>query len=313
LTTYSRILSFLPSATEIIFELGLDDILKGVTHECNYPKRALQIPKIIEPSIDFEQLDSSDIDKKVREMSFKKEPLFKIDVDKIREIKPDLIISQNMCSVCAPFDKEIQRTVEILGYEPRNLVLNPSSLSEIFQSIIVLGKELDREQEALKVTSQLEERINKIKSILHDPVKKHLFDSRPKVLCLDWLNPFYVAGHWVPEMLDIVGAKGLNGQGGLDSHQINSTKIAQLDPNKVILMPCGFDITRTQKEYQKIKDSKWDSLRANREKEIYIVNSSAFFSKPSPRIVIGIEILSKIVHPEAFEDIRIPNSSFVQI
>jgi len=313
LTTYSRILSFLPSATEIIFELGLDDILKGVTHECNYPKRALQIPKIIEPSIDFEQLDSSDIDKKVREMSFKKEPLFKIDVDKIREIKPDLIISQNMCSVCAPFDKEIQRTVEILGYEPRNLVLNPSSLSEIFQSIIVLGKELDREQEALKVTSQLEERINKIKSILHDPVKKHLFDSRPKVLCLDWLNPFYVAGHWVPEMLDIVGAKGLNGQGGLDSHQINSTKIAQLDPNKVILMPCGFDITRTQKEYQKIKDSKWDSLRANRDKEIYIVNSSAFFSKPSPRIVIGIEILSKIVHPEAFEDIRIPNSGFIKI
>ncbi len=313
MTTYSRILSFLPSATEIIFELGLDDILKGVTHECNYPKRALQIPKIIEPSIDFEQLDSSDIDKKVREMSFKKEPLFKIDVDKIREIKPDLIISQNMCSVCAPFDKEIQRTVEILGYEPRNLVLNPSSLSEIFQSIIVLGKELDREQEALKVTSQLEERINKIKSILHDPVKKHLFDSRPKVLCLDWLNPFYVAGHWVPEMLDIVGAKGLNGQGGLDSHQINSTKIAQLDPNKVILMPCGFDITRTQKEYQKIKDSKWDSLRANREKEIYIVNSSAFFSKPSPRIVIGIEILSKIVHPEAFEDIRIPNSGFIKI
>ena len=313
MTTYSRILSFLPSATEIIFELGLDDILKGVTHECNYPKRALQIPKIIEPSIDFEQLDSSDIDKKVMEMSFKKEPLFKIDVDKIREIKPDLIISQNMCSVCAPFEKEIQRTVEILGYEPRNLVLNPSNLFEIFQSIIVLGKELDREQEALKVTSQLEERINKIKSILHDPVKKHLFDSRPKVLCLDWLNPFYVAGHWVPEMLDIVGAKGLNGQGGLDSHQINSTKIAQLDPNKVILMPCGFDITRTQKEYQKIKDSKWDSLRANREKEIYIVNSSAFFSKPSPRIVIGIEILSKIVHPEAFEDIRIPNSGFIKI
>ena len=313
MTTYSRILSFLPSATEIIFELGLDDILKGVTHECNYPKRALQIPKIIEPSIDFEQLDSSDIDKKVMEMSFKKEPLFKIDVDKIREIKPDLIISQNMCSVCAPFDKEIQRTVEILGYEPRNLVLNPSSLSEIFQSIIVLGKELDREQEALKVTSQLEERINKIKSILLDPVKKRLFDSRPRVMCLDWLNPFYVAGHWVPEMLDIVGAKGLNGQGGLDSHQINSTKIAQLDPNKVILMPCGFDITRTQKEYQKIKDSKWDSLRANRENEIYIVNSSAFFSKPSPRIVIGIEILSKIVHPEAFEDIRIPNSGFIKI
>lgn len=313
MTNYSRILSFLPSATEIIFELGLEDILKGVTHECNYPKRAQHIPKIIEPTIDFEQLDSSDIDKKVREMSFKKEPLFKINIDKIREIKPDLIISQNMCSVCAPFDKEIQRTVDILGYEPLNIVLNPSNLFEIFQSILVLGKELGREQEALNITAQLEERINTIKSVLLDPVKKHLFHGRPKVLGLDWLNPFYVAGHWVPEMLDIVGAKGLNGQGGLDSHQITPTNIVKLDPDKVILMPCGFDITRAKREYQKIIDSKWDSLRANTEKEIYIVNSNAFFSKPSPRIVTGIEILSKIVQPDAFEDIRIPNSSFVRI
>ncbi|MDF0682226.1 MAG: hypothetical protein P0116_14800, partial [Candidatus Nitrosocosmicus sp.] len=179
--------------------------------------------------------------------------------------------------------------------------------------ILVLGKELGREQEALNITAQLEERINTIKSVLLDPVKKHLFHGRPKVLGLDWLNPFYVAGHWVPEMLDIVGAKGLNGQGGLDSHQINPTNIVKLDPDKVILMPCGFDITRAKREYQKIIDSKWDSLRANTEKEIYIVNSNAFFSKPSPRIVTGIEILSKIVQPDAFEDIRIPNSSFVRI
>ncbi len=122
MTNYSRILSFLPSATEIIFELGLEGILKGVTHECTYPKKALEIPKIIGPTISFEELDSSEIDNKVREMSIKNEPLFKIDVDKIREIKPDLIISQNMCSVCAPFDKEIQSTFEVLGYKPHNLV-----------------------------------------------------------------------------------------------------------------------------------------------------------------------------------------------
>ncbi len=313
MTTYSRVLSFLPSATEIIFELGLERIIKGVTHECNYPQKALHIPKIINPTIDFEELDSSEIDKKVKEMSFNNEPLFKIDVDKIREIKPDLIISQNLCSVCAPFDKEIQTAFEILGYKPHNLVLNPRNLFEIFQSILVLGKELGRAQEAMKITNRLNERVNRIKSILHDPSKKQLFDKRSKVLCLDWLNPFYLAGHWVPDMLSTVGAKGLNGRGGLDSSRIEISRIKELNPDKVIIMPCGFDIIRSQKEYNKIKDSNWDSLRANKEKEVYIVNSNAFFSKPSPRIVTGIEILSNIIYPEAFEDIEIPNSAFIRI
>ena len=218
-----------------------------------------------------------------------------------------------MCSVCAPFDKEIQSTFEILGYKPHNLVLNPTNLFEIFQSILVLGKELGRAEEALKITNQLQERINTIESILQQPNKKHLVNNRPKVMCLDWLDPFYLAGHWVPDMLDIVGAKGLNGHGGVDSHSIDTSKIAQLNPDKVIIMPCGFDILRSQKEYHKIKDSNWDSLRANKKREIYIVNSNAFFSKPSPRIVTGIEILSKIVFPEAFEHISIPNSSFVRV
>jgi len=310
---YSRILSFLPSATEIIFELGLEDLLKGVTHECTHPKQAMKIPKIIKPTISFDELDSSQIDKKVREMSITDEPLFKIDVDKIREIKPDLIISQNMCSVCAPFDKEIQATFRILGYQPHNLVLNPTNLFEIFQSILVLGKELGRAEEASKIIYHLKERINTIKSILQESKNKHLVDNQPKVMCLDWLEPFYLAGHWIPDMLDIVGAKGLNGQGGLDSHLINTLKISELNPDKVVIMPCGFDITRSQKEYHQIKDSNWDSLRANKKKEIYIVNSNAYFSKPSPRIVTGIEILSKIVYPEAFEQIKIPKSSFSRI
>jgi iron complex transport system substrate-binding protein len=287
--TYSRILSFFPSATEIIFELGLEGDLKGVTHECTYPKDAAQMPKIIRPIISFDELDSSLIDKKVREMSIKNEPLFKLDVDKIREIKPDLIISQNLCSVCAPFDKEIQATFEILGYRPDNLILNPTNLFEIFQSILILGKKLGRPEKASIITTQLKERINTIKSVLQESNKKHLLGNRPKVLCLDWLDPFYLAGHWVPDMLDLVGANGLNGRSGLDSHLINTKKIVQLDPDKVIIMPCGFDITRSHKEYLKIEDSNWDSLRENKKKEIYIVDSNSYFSKPGPRIVTGVE------------------------
>ena len=313
MTNYSKILSFLPSATEILFELGLEGLLKGVTHECTYPENALHIPKIIQPTLDFDEMDSSQIDKKVRQMSIKNQPLFKIDVDKILEIKPDLIISQNMCSVCAPFDKEIQDTFQVLGYKPHNLVLNPTNLVEIFESILIVGKELDRAEKALKIINQLKERINTIKSILVEPGNKHLVDNQPKVMCLDWLEPFYLAGHWIPDMLDIVGAKSLNGNSGLDSHLINTRKISDLNPDKVVLMPCGFDILRSHKECEQIKDSNWHSFRANKEKEIYIVNANAYLSKPSPRIVTGIEILGKIVYPEAFEHIKVPNSSLARI
>jgi iron complex transport system substrate-binding protein len=218
-----------------------------------------------------------------------------------------------MCTVCAPFEKEIQSTFEILGYKPHNLVLNPTNLFEILQSILVLGKELDREEESLRIASQLKDRINTIKSVLQEPTNKHLLVERPKVMCLDWLDPFYLAGHWIPEMMDLVGARGLNGQRGMDSHSIDVSKIAELDPDKIVIMPCGFDIPRSQKEYRKIQDTIWGSLRANKEKQIYIVNSAEFFSKPSPRIVTGIEILGKIVFPKVFENIGIPDSSFLNI
>lgn len=310
---YSKILSFLPSATEILFELGLEGLLRGVTHECTYPEKALYIPRIIRPTLDFDEMNSSQIDNKVREMSSKNQPLFDIDVDKIMEIKPDLIISQNMCSVCAPFDKEIQTTFNILGYKPHNLVLNPTNLVEIFESILIMGKALDREDQALKTINQLKSRINTIKSIIVESNSQHRVDNQPRVMCLDWLEPFYLAGHWIPDMLDIVGAKSLNGQSGLDSRPINTQKISALNPDKLVLMPCGFDILRSHKECEQIKDSYWHSLRANKKKEIYIVNANAYFSKPSPRVVTGVEILGKIVYPEAFEHIRVPKSSLVRI
>ena len=310
---YSKILSFLPSATEILFELGLEGLLNGVTHECTYPEKALHIPKIIRPTLDFSEMDSSQIDKKVREMSSNNQPLFNIDVDKIMEIKPDLIISQNLCSVCAPFDKEIKATFKILGYKPHNLVLNPTNLVEIFESILIVGKELNRADKALKIINRLKERISTIKSIMVEPGNQHLVNNPPNVMCLDWLEPFYLAGHWIPDMLDLVGARSLNGQSGLDSRPINSQKISELNPDKLVIMPCGFDIFRSHKECEQIKDSYWHSLRANKKKEIYIVNANAYFSKPSPRVVTGVEILGKIVYPEAFEHIKVPNSSLERI
>ncbi len=138
---YDRIISFLPSATEILYELGLDDALKGVTHECNYPIKASEKPRIISPSFDANGLSSLEIDTKIRGLSIGKEPVFFIDSKKVKEIKPDLIISQNLCEVCAPFSREIQQVYSILGYKPKNLELNPKNVFDIFESIIIIGQE----------------------------------------------------------------------------------------------------------------------------------------------------------------------------
>ncbi len=160
---YNGIISFLPSATEILFEIGLDDALKGLTHECKYPIKATSKPQIIYPSFDANSLNSSEIDKKIRNLSFNNKPIFIIDSEKVKEIKPDLIISQNLCEVCAPFSREIQQVFSILGYKPRNLELNPKNICDILESIIMIGQEAGNIEEAQQLVKKLTKRIDRVK------------------------------------------------------------------------------------------------------------------------------------------------------
>jgi iron complex transport system substrate-binding protein len=159
---YQKIVSLLPSATEILFELGLDDRLKGVTHACTYPIEALNKPKIINSSVDVNMLDSTEIDKKIKELALKNEPIFILNNEKIKEIEPDLIIYQNMCEVCAPFDQEIKQIDSILGYFPDQLNLSPKNLNEIFESIIIVGKKIGNLKTAYDKVKELTKRIETI-------------------------------------------------------------------------------------------------------------------------------------------------------
>lgn len=311
---FHNIISFLPSATEILFELDLGDYLKGVTHECTYPKQALNKPKIISPSINFNNLDSFEIDEKVKNMTLRNEPMFILNSGKIIEIKPDLIFSQNLCSVCAPFDKEIKETYRILGYEPKNIVLNPKTLNQIVESIDLIGREVGNHDKAKSLCHNLETRINKIIFHFKESLNNKRIKRRLRILCLDWINPFYLAGHWVPDMVNIAGGENLIGYSGSSSRSISIEEISMCNPDKIILMPCGFDIDRSLSDYTFLKENEvWNSLKTVKDREVYLVDSKSYFSKPSPRIVNGIEILCKILYPDIFEKIQIPKSSFIRL
>lgn len=310
---FEKIISLLPSATEILFELGLGDRLKGVTHECNYPKGALNKPKIIQPSFDVKKLNSTDIDKKIKEMSFNEQPIFTLNSEKIKDIKPDLIISQDICEVCAPFKREIQQIYSFLDYSPRNISLNPENITDIFNSITMIGKEVGNSGKAMEIVQELTKRTGfieqKIKSSnLVNRIKKQ------KIICLEWISPFYVAGHWIPGMVEIAG--GINGvaKKGDSSRMISIDEIMDFDPDKIIFMPCGFDIDRTKKEVMALSNViNWDTLRAVRMNEIFVVDASSYFSKPGPRIIIGLEVLAKIIHPDLFEGLTVPPCSYTRI
>jgi iron complex transport system substrate-binding protein len=303
---YQKIISFLPSATEILFELDLQDRLKGVTHTCTFPHEALTKSRIINPSFNAEILSSKEIDKKIKELSLNNKPIFVLDSQKIKEIQPDLIISQNMCEVCAPFDGEIQQISKILGYTPKNLILSPKNISEIFKSIVLIGQEIGNIDLALYKVKELNKRIDTIKDALKDFFNIHKI-TKPKIICLEWISPFYLAGHWVPEMVEIAG--GINGIGkiGSPSEIISIDRIREFNPDKIIIMPCGFDIKRTSIESMILRNDKnWNLLKAAEMDEVYFVDANSYFSKPSTRIITGIEILAKILYPDLFKELGIP-------
>ena len=307
---YNKIISFLPSATEILYEIGLDDALKGVTHECTFPIEASSKPQIIYPSFDANSLNSSEIDIIIRNLSGNNKPIFIVDSEKVKEIKPDLIISQNLCEVCAPFSREIQQVISFLGYEPRNLELNPKNICDVFESIILIGQETGNIEKAQHLVNRLAKRIDRIRQKLKNSHIGNKFEKQ-KIICLEWVSPFYIAGHWVPQMVELVdGINGIGKSGGL-SEIVLIDDIVKFDPDIIIIMPCGFDLDKTLKEATVLnKDKKWNSLKAVEMEKTYVVNANSYFSKPSPRIVAGIEILAKILHPDLFKDLVIPGDGY---
>ena len=301
-----RIVSFLPSATEVLYEIGAGDQIFGVTHECKFPESAKRKPKVINSSFDPAKMNSKEIDNKIVELMQSGRDIYVIDDRILKEAKPDLIVAQGICEVCSPFTKEIKRAISILDYKPDVLILDPHDLDDILISIMDVAERVGRIKEGRKLVVSLQNRI--------DSIRIRPKENKPKVLCIEWIDPFFAAGHWIPQMVEIAG--GINGLGsyGKPSYRIGMDEIVKFDPDKIILMPCGFDIDRTLIEFKQAKISNdWKSLQAVQNNEIFAVDAGAYFSKPSPRTITGLEILAKIIHPDKFLDIIVPTNSFIKI
>ena len=305
--TIKRIVSFLPSATELIFELGYEDKLFGVTHECLYPKDAQQKPRVIESVFDPSNLSSKQIDSKIIELTSKKKDIFKLNSEKLKDANPDLIISQEICEVCSAYTNQVNDAMNILERKPDVLTMNPHDIEGILLTIIDISKKIGAEEKGKQIVADLRTRIE------HVGMKE--FKHEPKVLAIEWINPFFTAGHWIPEMVEVVGAKNLISKKSEHSRKITLDEIIDTDPDIIILMPCGFDVDRTVKEYKEnlLTNTEWSKLRAVKENNIFAVDANSFFSKPSLRTIIGIEILAKIIQPEIFNELKVPVKSYTKI
>ena len=302
-----RIISFLPSATELIYELGAQERLFGVTHECNYPSDASNKPRVIESIFEPEKMSSQEIDDKICELSERGEEIYKLITENVSNAKPDLIISQEICEVCSAYTNQVKNAMDILEEKPEIYSMSPHNIQEILKCVKDIAEKIDEVERGKEIVNSLNIRINKIKKV---PIS-----NRPKVLGIEWIKPFFTAGHWVPEMIEYSGGINMITKNGEHSRKMDITEIENADPDVLILMPCGFNVQRTVSEYEKyLKDnSRWNKLRAVREKRVFAVDANSFFSKPSIRVVTGIEILAKILHSEIFTGFEVPTNSFLKI
>jgi len=302
-----RIVSFLPSATELLYEFGVEDRLFGVTHECKYPDIAKLKPQVISSVINSDELTSDEINTMTCTLLRDGGDIFTLNEQILKDANPDLIISQETCEVCAAYTTQVQKALDLLSKKPELYSMDPHNLSEIIQSVTKLGKILEKDQKALEIVNSLEQRIQNIRNSQNY--------EKPNVLALEWLEPFFTAGHWIPEMIEVSGGINMISKTGEHSRRMDMGEIVESDPDVIILMPCGFDTQRIVSEYDAIlKDnSGWNSLKAVKNNQIFAVDANSFFSKPSIRTIDGLEILAKIIQPERFDHLVVPADSFLHV
>jgi iron complex transport system substrate-binding protein len=310
---HMRIVSFLPSATETLYELGAGSQIVGVTHECKYPPQAGTKPQVIRSSFDPGQMTAREIDNKIIELMHSGKDIYMVDENTLKRVSPDLIIAQGLCEVCSPFTKEINRAVSLLqDHRPDVLVLDPHDLDDILISIMDVAEKIGKIREGRKLVASLQKRIDMVRSSTGSSNMR--VKHRPKVLCFEWIDPLFTAGHWVPQMVEYAGGINLLSLAGEPSRRMHIDEAIQLNPDIIVVMPCGFGIEQTLEELPVlVHNVKWKSLQAVKNGNVYAVNANAYFSKPGPRIVTGLEILSKILHPETSQHIRVPKGSYKKI
>ena len=302
-----RIVTFLPSATELIYNLGADDKLFGVTHECNYPLDAKTKPRVINSVFDPALMSSKQIDDKICQLMTDGKEIYNLNKENLLNAKPDLIISQNICEVCSAHTEHVNIAVNMLEKKPKVYTMDPHNIDEILISIKDISKIIGKEKEGNELINSLLKRLEFVKS--------KMYEERPKVVAIEWVDPFFTSGHWIPEMIETAGGENLISVEKMPSRKMKLAEIRSANPDIIVIMPCGFDVKRTIIEYNNVlvENPEWNQLKAVKENNVYAVDANSYFSKPSLRTITGIEILAQIMHPDIFGSLQLPEGSFTKI
>ncbi len=278
-----RIVSLLPSATEIVCALGLEDRLVGISHSCDYPERIADRPRLTRPRASLEGLSSGEIDAAVRAALRHYGSVYEVDIDRLKALAPDLILTQGICDVCAVPEKQV--IASIAGTQI--LTLDAHDLAAILSSIRDVGCATGAVEQAETLVAEMQRRISAVRArVAHRP--------RPRVLALEWLDPPYIPGHWVPELIAAAGGDLLAGTAGRPSYRMEWSELRALDPDVLLIMPCGFNLAETRREAERYADV----LRGIAPPpQVHLLDASAYFSRSGPRVVDGLEMLASAIFP----------------
>jgi len=289
-----RVASLLPSATEMVHFAGAAGSLVGVTHECDYPPGVEGLPRLTSSRID-PGLSGAEIDAEVNRLVTDDESIYTLDAALLESLAPDLVITQGLCEVCAVSTSLVEEAISGLASEPDLLVLNPTSLEDVLADTVRIGDALGSGERARRHVAVLRDRLAEIEVTVAGLQK-------PTVGCIEWLDPPFSAGHWVPEMVRIAGGRELFAGPGERSARLDWPSVFEVAPDVLVLMPCGFDAGRAAEEAGALIDLPgWSDLPAMKSGRVWAVDANSFFSRPAPRLVEGVEILARILHPEVFD------------
>jgi iron complex transport system substrate-binding protein len=285
-----RIVSLVPHATELLFALGLGDEVVAVTHECDYPPEALERRRITRDVL-ADGLSAGEIDAAVRERTLAGEAIYELDRQALEQAAPDLIVTQELCPVCAVSYEEVAEIAKDLPSEPRVIALDPKTLGETLGDVRTLAEATDRRDRGVELVGEIAGRVDRVKLAVRA-------QPRVRVVALEWLDPVYVAGHWTPQMIELAGGEDVLGLPGERSEVVSWEQVVAARPEVVVVMPCGYDAQRSLLEATTFAAE----LSAIGARRIVAVNASAYFSRPGPRLIDGLELLAQILHPDRFKD-----------
>jgi iron complex transport system substrate-binding protein len=273
---------------------GADDTLVGVTHECDYPPGVEKLPKLTSTPLDSRNMTSAEIDAAIGGLLKDEGSIYALNAELLRELSPDLVITQGLCDVCAVSMGLVEEAVSGLPDRPEVISLNPASIGDVLGDTVRIGQALGRAEEAEKRVVALEERLARVEGAVSGL-------ARPRVACIEWLDPPFSAGHWVPEMVRLAGGEEVFAGPGERSARLTWDEVLAADPDFLVLMPCGFDTARAAKEARRLTELPgWTDLRTVRQDRVWAVDANSYFSRPAPRLVDGVEVLARILHPDAF-------------